>query len=380
MMRRFIEVLAACAFLVGVGSCDSQKRLRRGPDGIIVTITQPGDLGTPERPIMERRLVFDLDVVDLAGNPVDEDLDINAYVQVLGTLTPNRDAFTAPLQTIRLVAGAARGVTIMLPDTYGPTVLWFEDTGGDRLTGTFASGASAPIYYPFKPYPTPADINLPPDENGADRNERSRFEGQQVRIEPLAGSKLVVTAVYTQSYNVSEVSPDGTTPPYGHVYVYSFQRPPVKEGQILHYVTGGVTEFNGQTEITFPRAEAIDRSAPVPRATPVNAMTIKDTLAMEKVEGGLIQLANVKVCPLDSTYEMYQQWSLDIGNGCTAKSLKLNIVTAGAVRGYDPPPPAGTTLACVTGTLRNVAIGDFVLWLLFPRRTSDIVATGSCPQ
>ena len=395
MPRPIFRTLTLAALGVSLGAalgCDSTKRWPYdGPDGIKVTITSPTDLGTSERRVSGLDLTVDLEIQDARGELVPDTVKLNVYAQWLGTLSPVRDA-APPLQEVEVRGGRATGVPIKLPVAFGPTVLWFEDTGTDRISSSFATGASAPIWYAD---PTASDVNRPLSEMSAEANERSSLEGKQIRAVPQAGNQLVVTATYTQSYNVSEVRPDGTTPDYGHLYVFSFSKPPVYVGQVLASVSGGVLEFNGQTELSFPRGNPLDPQPQTrffPRPVRINSMTLGDNIAMEKLEGALIQVQDVAACPLTSeydknNYDRFGQWLLDVGAGCQARFLRLNVVTRGAVPGYDPPPAAGSRIGCITGTLRNVALnqGSTMVWLIYPRpddpdkrRPSDVQLTGAC--
>ena len=405
MPRRSCRALLALGLALG---CDTTRRWRyEGADSVQVTVRSPAQLGTPERRITDHDVVVDLAVLDAHGEPVTALVKLNVYVQWLGTLSPVRDA-SPPLQVIDVRGGQASGVRITLPVTYGPTVLWFEDTGEDRISSSFATGASLPLWYAD---PTAADVNRPVDEMAADSNEHSPLEGKQLNVVAQPGNQLVVTATYTQSYNVSEVRPDGTTPDYAHLYVFSFQKPPVYVGQVLEYVTGGVTEFNGMTELSFPRAEPLappPETSFFPKPVVVTSETLKDRIAMEKLEGALIQVKDAAACPLPEkcdpenratlercTYEKYGQWLVDVGAGCTARFLRMSVVTKGAVSDIDRvvagqpvPPAAGTRFGCITGTLRNVALnqGSTLVWILYPRpddptkrRPSDVQLTGACP-
>ncbi len=397
-MRRACTGVFALALAFG---CDTTKRWPyEGPDSVRVTVRSPAQLGSAERRISDLDVVVDLDVVDAHGDPVADVVKLNVYAQWLGTLSPARDA-NPPLQEIEVRGGHAAGVHVNLPVAFGQTVLWFEDTGADRISSSFATGASLPLWYPD---PTAADVNRPINEMAADSNEHSPLEGKQLNVVSQPGNQLVVTATYTQSYNVSEVRPDGTTPDYGHLYVFSFSKPPVYVGQVLEYVTGGVTEFNGMTELSFPRASALEPQPQTrffPKPVIVSSETLKDRIAMEKLEGALIQVQDAVACPLNDydqkNYDKFGQWIIDVGAGCTARFLRMSVVTKGAVGNIDQssptmpgqtvPPAAGTRYGCITGTLRNVALnqGSVLVWILYPRpddaehrRPSDVKPMGAC--
>ena len=91
---------------------------------------------------------------------------------------------------------------------------------------------------------------------------------------------------------------------------------------------------------------------------------------LEENESGLIAVEDGVMCPLDDEYATYKQWKLDLGLGC---DIPMNVISAGAVSDFDPATIApGTTIPRVVGTLRAVNIGSFHVWIMQPRRSSDI--------
>jgi len=318
---------------------------------------------------------------DAEGQPADLDGPVKVYAQFLGTLTPERG--TTPLTTIMLTDGVSAPSTVMLPRVYGPTVLWVED---DREGGTYPTGTSAVLWFrdPFI-----ADITTPRDEMALDALESSPLELKQVTVSASrygALGRLVVSAVKAQGYALSDVqcADINGTPPcvagnYDHVLIFSFSAPRdedgrhIVQGQFTNGFSGGVSEFNGLTEIGFPQS-FVDEPSPVSaddaRISPpvvVDQTWFSNIIRFERVEDGLIQVDGGTVCPLDADYDTYKQWKLDIGRGC---GTPINVISIGS--SFDPAARVGMPVTRVIGTLEPVNIGTFNVWIMKPRSNADI--------
>jgi hypothetical protein len=81
------------------------------------------------------------------------------------------------------------------------------------------------------------------------------------------------------------------------------------------------------------------------------------------------------VCELDDEYETFRQWKLDpagVGGDCSNNGNVLNVITTGVISDFDPAALVGKTLPRVVGVLRPVEIGDFNVWIIFPRSEADL--------
>ena len=332
--------------------------------------------------------------------------DLQVYVNFLGTLTPYLGG--APLATVKMSAGKATSQTIMLPRVYGPATLWLDD--GKDENATYASGASPVIWY-RDPYI--ADIQTPSDEMALDALESSPLENKQVTVIGSRNGemgKLIVTSVFTQGYTVSDVlcSASGpctlTTNPnvkpapavgYDHKMVFSFSAPRdengclIKEGQFIDGFAGGVSEFNGLTELGFPQTFVEATKAPggnrncdaavvdpsrIPAPAQLDAMWFTNKYMFERNEAGLVAVTNAKVCNLDNDYTTYKQWKIDpagVGGDCMGNKNVINLISNGVVP-TDPATLVGKTLPKVVGVLRPVNIKTFNVWILYPRDAADL--------
>ena len=194
----------------------------------------------------------------------------------------------------------------------------------------------------------------------------------------------MVNGVYAQGYTLDDVEcadADGTPPcvagDYDHIYVFSFSRPSdqmgrdLAVGETVSSFAGGISEFNGLTEVGFPQSFVDDPSAdPARVAAPVVVQTswLSNTIMFERNEAGLIEVDDATLCPLDADYATYKQWKLDIGSGCGSP---INVITSGVVD-FDPSMFVGQVIPKVVGSLRPVNIGSFNVWIMYPRFAEDL--------
>jgi hypothetical protein len=370
-----------------------------GTQSIQVTLTSPTDPGDIDRrlPDTHQTPSITLAAYDATGE-VDTSFegDVDVYVQFLGTLTPTFDTTSGtgsdPLATIHMTAGTSTEHAIQLPLVFGPTTLWVDDARS--ADPTYATGTSPTIWYrdPFI-----ADIQRPESETSLDALTVSPLQNKQITINASrygTRGRLVVTSVFAQGYTVSDVqcADDAGTPPcladaYDHVEVFSFSAPRGGDGRLLEQgetidgFSGGISEFNGLTEIGFPvtfGGSAEINPARVPAAVKFDPAWFNSIsnpagrINFERNEAGAIEIDNAVVCPLDDDYDTFNQWKIDpTGTGACGNNV-LNVITAGVVNGLDPATLVGMTVPRVVGVLRPVEIGNFNVWIIFPRSAADL--------
>lgn len=351
---------------------------------LAVELVAPTDPGSPDQRLDDsaRTVMVKVTAKD-AQNQVDTSVtrQVQVYAQFLGTLTPAHDA-AIPLATIDLTAGVSGTATVNLPPVFGPTTLWVEDGGPG---GSYAVGASPTLWFRD---PHVADISTPRDPMALDALSASPLQNKQVTVSSSRygdRGRLVITGTYAQGYSVSDVEcADATGAPpcvsgdYDHVLVFSFSRPKDEQGrnlaagQFIDGFAGGVSEFNGLTEMSFPQTFADDTSvdeARIPPPAVVQASWFSDPIEFEKHESSPIAIEGATVCPLDADYTTYKQWKLDLGRGC---GTAINVITAGVVE-FDPAAKVGMPVTRVVGILRPVNIGSFNVWIIYPRDSRDLV-------
>ncbi len=421
-----LVTLVTGATLVTQGACTETRDPLEGTQSIEVQMVSPADPGTVDNrlPDSQRTLIVNLTAKNAEGE-VDTSFtaDIRVYAQFLGTLTPAIDK--QPLVTIPMVNGVAMNTTITLPSTVlGSTTLWFDNGTGLGPEYEFGriAGSSPTLWYrdPFvvdlqRP---PCDAKTPPDcSTQLDALSQGPLNDKQVRVATSrhgAQGALVVTSIFSQGYTVSDVkcatggdkpTPPCTTPAqdngvvgYDHMMVFTFSSPrdqygrPLFVGEVIQSFAGGLSEFNGLSEIGFPRSFtfAPDRDTPAhvdPNLLPPPVLfsptwfqplsNPDGRINFERSEAGAIEIRGAKVCPLDDgpdgTYTVYKQWTIDPSPTptCAGNNL-ISLITAGTDFTTDPHTLVGRTLTRLVGIVRPVSIGSFNVWIVYPRGAADI--------
>ncbi|MGE0547733.1 MAG: hypothetical protein AB7O24_14890 [Kofleriaceae bacterium] len=384
----------AFACIVAASGCVKELDGITGTQSLTVDLVSPASGGSNEQRLPDSERTITINVT--ARGPDGEvdttfDRDVQVYAQFLGTLTPGLGSLM-PLASFHVTAGVATGQVVTLPPVFGPTTLWVDD--GQSAEPTYATGTSPTLWYrdPFI-----SDLQTPDDETALDALSSSPLENKQVRVGTSrygARGRFVVTSVFAQGYTVSDVecADEAGTPPctsqaYDHAMVFSFSAPRdtegqrVEEGQLIAGFGGGVSEFNGLTEIGFPQTFVDDHDVnPARMPTPVvvdpatwfNALSDpQGKINFERNEAAPIQINNGLVCPLDDDYATYKQWKLAPSGACGGFDV-INVITAGTVTSIDPAALVGMTLPKVVGVLRPVNIGTFNVWIIFPRSAADV--------
>ncbi|MBA3542525.1 MAG: hypothetical protein H0T79_23115 [Deltaproteobacteria bacterium] len=411
-----VMCLALSGLVTTLSACTEERDPITGTSSLRVTLVSPTDRGSSD-PLDrlgegDRNIVVTITALDYEGN-VDTSFqgEVQAYVQYLGTLTPYLSG--APLATVTLVNGVASSKMITLPPTtFGPTTVWFDD--GKNAEPTFATGSTEPLWFrdPFI-----RDIQTPRDEMALDALSKSPLETKQISVRTSrhgALGRLVVNSVFAQGYTLSDVlcadatgRPPCTAEAYDHVMVFSFSAPRfdeddedggtsiLQQGQVIDGFAGGISEFNGLTEIGFPRtfvkgAVQID-NARIPAPKRLEAGRAGETtdwfgplsdpdgiINFERNEAAPIEVLGGVVCKLDDDYTTYKQWKVDPkgvptpgGVDCSRNKNVLNVISS-AVTEVDPTTLVGKTVTRLVGVVRPVSIGSFNVWIIFPRTSADI--------
>jgi hypothetical protein len=394
-MKRVLAMM-----LMTVAGCTETGAPVEGTQSLEVTLVSPADPGAIDRRLdsSARTVMFDIVARD-AANAVDSGFagTVNVYAQFLGTLTPNFGE--VPLAAITLTAGEARGVTLALPNVFGPTVVWIDNGSapGPSYEHGPVTGTSPTLWYPD---PHIIDLQTPRDLDGLDALTATPLQDKQVTVigsRHGATGRLVVTSVFAQGYTVSDVNCTGeaAAPPctaegFDHALVFTFSAPrdgnfrPLEVGQVIDGFAGGLTEFVGLTEIGFPSTfSGPEREIDVARI-PAPALFepswfrgLGDPTGMinfERNEAAAIEVRGVKVCDLDEDFVEFKQWKIDPsgrGGNCFRRPDVISVVSTG-LAGIDPEALVGQELAGVVGVLRPLNFGGSGnIWLIFPRSPDD---------
>ncbi|MBA3392599.1 MAG: hypothetical protein H0T89_08145 [Deltaproteobacteria bacterium] len=428
------SIAATLASVVGatLGACTETRPPLEGTQSIEVEMVSPADPGTVENrlPDSQRTLIVNLTARNAEGE-VDTSFtaDIRVYAQFLGTLTPAIDK--QPLVTIPMVNGVAMNTTITLPSTVlGSTTLWFDNgTGlGPEYEFGRVAGSSPTLWYrdPFVVDLQRPPCDVPPSNCATQLDALSQgpLNDKQVRVGTSrhgTQGTLVVTSIFSQGYTVSDVkcatggdkpTPPCTTPPqpdndadptndvvgYDHMMVFTFSSPrdqygrPLVVGEVIQSFAGGLSEFNGLSEIGFPRSFTFSPDRDTPAHVDPNLLPPPELFSptwfqplsnpdgrinFERSEAGAIRINNATVCPIDDgpegTYSRFKQWTIDPSptGTCTGNNL-ISLITAGTDFTTDPHTLVGRKLASVVGIVRPVSIGSFNVWIVYPRGAADI--------
>jgi hypothetical protein len=399
------QLLLALPALVLVG-CSTENAAITGTQSIQVDVVAPTTVGTVDQrlPDTQRMLTVDLTALD-ANGAVDASFtdSLRVYAQFLGTLTPALDQM--PLVTIPMTNGQAMGRQIMLPvSVLGPTTLWFDNgTGlGADYTHGQVTGTSDTLWYrdPFI-----ADLQTPRSETDVDALSVTPLTDKQISVSASrygARGRLVVTSVFSQGYTVSDVecadangTPPCTTMGYDHVMVFTFSAARdqygrlLEVGRVISKFNGGLSEFNGLTEVGFPRTFAPEAEGEmpaiiagrVPAPVPFNLTWFEPLsdpngrINFERNEAGAIEILGAMVCPTDEDYDTYKQWKIDpsgVGGAVCDGNKVLNVITQGTDFTTDPKTLVGRVLPRMVGIVRPVSIGSFNVWIIYPRGASDV--------
>jgi hypothetical protein len=382
-------LLLACAPLV-FGACVDTRAPITGTQSLSVTLTSPADPGSLANrlPDSARAVSFDVQALDADGKPdTSFDHQLQVYVNYLGTLTPYLGG--TPLATVPMANGKG-SASLMLPPGFGPATVWLDD--GTDANATYATGVSPTLWYrdPFI-----KDVQQPVDESSSDALEAGPLDNKNISVNASrygANGKLVVTSVFSQGYTLADVqcqdangTPPCTAGDYDYIEVFSYSAPLdqdkrfISEGQIIDGFAGGVTEFDGLTEIGFPQTFVSGAPKVDPRVEPApvkfDPAWFANTIEFERNEAAVVEIDNAKVCPLDSDYDTFKQWKLDpSGVGTTAVcngNKVLNVISAGVLT-VDPSTLVGKSIPKLLGTLRPINLGAFNVWIFYPRSDADI--------
>lgn len=391
--------LLLSVLLVG---CVKEVDAIEGTQSIVVELVSPASPGNVNQRLMDTARMV---TVNLTAKDADGETDtsfgdpVRVYAQFLGTLTPDLDQM--PLVTIPMANGVATAAQITLPATVlGPTTLWFDNgtgLGADYVHG-LVTGTSPTLWYrdPFI-----ADLQTPRDEMAVDALAVTPLTDKQISVSASrygANGRLVITSVFAQGYTASDVqcgpggAPPCTAAAYDHVMVFTFSAGRDQTGRLLQVgdvitkFNGGLSEFNGLTEVGFPRTFAPEPADTNPARLPAPVRLDPATwfgplsnpqgvINFERNEAGAIEIINGIVCPTDEDYDTYKQWKIDPsgmgGAACDGRNV-INVITQGTDFTTDPKTLVGMTLPRLVGIVRPVNIGTFNVWIIYPRGSSDV--------
>ena len=383
--------------LLALGACVDHGAGVTGTASLKVELVSPADPGSIDTrlPDAARAVSFKISAIDENGNPdTTYNNKLQTYVHFLGTLTPYLGEMSNPaLPTVTMANGVGQ-ISLTLPPVFGPTTVWFDD--GADADPTSTTGVSPTLWYRDAFI---ADIQTPLSETSLDALQVGPLDTKNVDVRASrygARGRLVVISRFSNGYCVADVqcadaagTPPCTAQKYDFLEIFSFSAPQdqnrrfVSEGQTIDGFAGGVTEFDGLTEIGFPQsfvAGAIDiNTAREPAPVKLDVAWFANTpdtgrINFERNEAGNIEIDGGKVCPLDADYTTFKQWKIDPAGvadaaACSGKNL-INVISTAAPE-IDPATLVGKTVPRLVGNLRPINIGSFNVWIIYPRSAAD---------
>jgi hypothetical protein len=409
-----------------IAACTTTDPGLKGTQSLQVKLDAPTDPGSENSRIdfaTNSTATIEVTAIDVDGN-IDTTFDntVGVYVNYLGTLTPylcdpindevnpSPECPTTPLATITMANGVSTAPTaVPLPPVFGPATLWVDD-GQDMTSPTYAVGTSDTLWYrdPFiADTQDPGNVNLSNQLAVEQALDTSPLAGKNVSVLSSrygANGRLVVTSVFAQGYTVADVQctdANGTPPcvskPYDYEEVFSFSAPEdqngcfLLEGQTIDGFAGGMSDFDGLTEVGFPQTFVAQTSdmdctkvtsnpAMEPTTTVVDStwFTGSGQIQFEENEAGAIEVDNAVMCNLDSDYDEFSQWKVDpagVGGDCSRNDNVINIIASDMIQGLDTAKLTslqGQAIPKIVGILRPINIGSFNVWLIFPRGNADV--------
>ncbi len=272
---------------------------------------------------------------------------------------------------------------VAFASSFGDTRVWLSATGspdGSGDGGTYATGVSDSIHIAL---PTIAETQDISELEMDDPFTSSPLFGEFATIR-TDDRDVVVTAMTTKGFWASDL---GDAPGnYSGMFVYTFNKPDgVRVGDRLQLLGGGVQEYVGATQLSFPLYEP----TPNETLTPPDAAVLNDddlcadgrpnNVGLEPYESSLVTVIegtipeNFKETPpgIDSDkdyaqYLEYGQWPIELPSGC-----RIYVVSTATAPEFDPVQRAGETIGPISGMLSYVRAGGHK-WMLLARGPEDL--------
>lgn len=354
MVRRTLPTLV----LLALASCKQpiERGTEHGPTSFKVQLVsgQTGDVDEPLPFAAQIDFVLDITATDHRGEIADWfDGDVHIDVNPVGDLAEGQ------AEWITIEDGRAENVPVAISGVHGPAAIWIEDVGDNDAPGSFATGASPRLIVGD---PSVADMQV------TDNHRVSPLAGDFVDV-AVDGREVVVTAVTNDGFYIS----DKGSPDYGGLFVFTHSRARgVDVGDRVVQLAGTAEDFFGFTELAFPSWQ-ISGTLPLPAPIRIQAAMTADDEAMEKLEGGFVEIRNARVCQPGADFASFGQWSaiIDGEGSCDTLEGAITIVSAFTVEWLDPYDHVDKTIARITGNLRYHSSAE-PTWLLLPRDADDV--------
>lgn len=272
---------------------------------------------------------------------------------------------------------------VAFASSFGDTRVWLSATGspdGSGDAGTYATGVSDSIHIELPTIAQTQDIS---ELDIEDPFASSPLFGEFATIR-TADRDVVVTAMTTKGFWASDLTDAPGN--YSGMFVYTFNKPDgVRVGDKLELLGGGIQEYVGATQLSFPLYEP----TPNETLTPPEAAVLSNddlcadgrpnNMGLEPFESSLVTVLegtipdDFKETPpgIDSDkdyaqYLEYGQWPIELPSGC-----RVYVVSNATAPEFDPVAHAGETIGPISGMLSYVRAGGHK-WMLLARGPEDL--------
>jgi hypothetical protein len=303
---------------------------------LVVTITK-GDPGAPDRPlplsvVSPTPFTINIDAQLPDGSP---DTSFNGYVNI--SIQPGTVS-DLNVRNVLMTNGSVQGVVVPTVAAFGEAHIWAEDIGytpkapsatpapqcSDGIDnnnnglidypadpgcyapvddsedlGTYASGASEPLYFQLPRIPLVRGFD--PANNG--NGNATSFPNTQVSIDTgwrggtsYAFSTVVIGLTSAGFYAQDLQNDQSPAPGYSGVYAYNFSTPPfMRVCDRLQQLSGTASDFYGFTELNYPtwQLEFWDpkaRPCLVPEPTGLGVCDLVNNNRLWQVEATLVRV------------------------------------------------------------------------------------------
>jgi len=272
--------------------------------------------------------------------------------------------------------------TVEVASAFGDTRLWITATADptdDTSVGSLATGVTEPISIHLPTIQQLQDVSEIDDD---EPHTTSPLFGEFVTVR-TSDRQVVVTELDTKGFWVSDLGhiddpPATVSDAYRGLFVYTFNAPEnIAIGDRLELLGGGVQEYIGTTQLSFPIYQAMDdEQLPVPGSAVLNSDSVTAESAcqdnnkpnhsfLETLESSLVTVTEGTI-PEDfqemppgqdshpdfASFLEYGQWPIVLDSGCT-----MQVVSNIAVPQFDPVENAGQRIGPISGMLKFVEAG-----------------------
>ena len=300
---------------------------------------------------------------------------------VLGA-TQTTDAWGEEHWFVQAVEGEV-DTQVSISSSFGDTRVWLAAVGdleGSGDDASFATGVTESIPVQL---PTIAQMQDVSELEIDDPFTSSPMIGEFVTLR-TEDREVVVTTLTTKGFWASDL---GDAPGnYSGLFVYTFNKPEgVAVGDRLSLLGGGVQEYVGATQISFPLYEAMEgETLEPPPASVLSDETLcaddkPNNEALEAFESSLVTVelgtipADFKETPPGTDSDLdyaqfleYGQWPIELPGGC-----RIYVVSNTTAPGFDPVAQAGESIGPITGMLSYVRAGGHK-WMVLVRNPEDL--------